>query len=112
MTVKPSPHRAAARAWAWIPSLYVAQALPYVVVMSLSVVLYKQLGLSNTELALWTSWLYLPWVIKPLWAPVVDLLGAKRRWIVLLQGLAGASLAALALTLPAGDAVRWSLVAF
>ncbi len=112
MTDKPSPPRAAVRAWAWIPSLYVAQALPFVVVMSLSVVLYKQLGLSNTELALWTSWLYLPWVVKPLWSPVVDLLGAKRHWIVLLQGLAGAALAALALTLPAADAVRWSLVAF
>ena len=71
--------------WRWIPTLYFAQGLPYVVVMTLSVVMYKNLGVSNTEIALYTSWLYLPWVIKPLWSPLVDLLGSKRRWIVALQ---------------------------
>ena len=54
--------------WAWIPTLYVAEGLPYVVVMTLSVVMYKNLGISNTDIALYTSWLYLPWVIKPLWS--------------------------------------------
>ena len=58
---------AAASPWRWIPTLYFAQGLPYVVVMTLSVVMYKNLGVSNTEIALYTSWLYLPWVIKPLW---------------------------------------------
>jgi hypothetical protein len=71
--------------WRWIPTLYFGQGLPYVVVMSLSVVMYKNLDLGNTEIALYTSWLYLPWVIKPLWSPLVDLLGTKRRWIVALQ---------------------------
>ena len=86
--------------WAWIPSLYLLQALPYVTVMTLSVVMYKNLGVSNTEIALYTSWLYLPWVIKPLWSPLIELLGAKRHWIVALQFAIGAALAGVALTLP------------
>ncbi len=88
------------RPWAWIPSLYFAQGLPYVVVMTLSVVLYKNLEVSNTEIALYTSWLYLPWVIKPLWSPLIELLGTKRRWIVVMQFFVGAALACVALSLP------------
>ena len=56
----------------WVPSLYFAEALPYVAVMTISVTMYKKMGMSNTDLALYTSWLYLPWVIKPLWSPFVD----------------------------------------
>jgi PAT family beta-lactamase induction signal transducer AmpG len=61
--------------WSWIPSLYFAQGLPYVIVMTLSVILYKDLGISNTDITFYTSWLYLPFVIKPLWAPLVDMNG-------------------------------------
>ena len=78
--------------WAWIPSLYFAEGLPYVVVMTVSVILYKGLGVSNTEIALYTSWLYLPWVIKPLWSPLVDIVRTKRAWIVAMQLLIGAGL--------------------
>ena len=98
--------------WRWIPTLYFAQGLPYVVVMTLSVVMYKNLGLGNTEIALYTSWLYLPWVIKPLWSPLVDLLGTKRRWIVAMQFVVGAALAMVALTLPGPDFLRMSLAVF
>ena len=80
--------------------------------MTLSVVMYKNLGVSNTEIALYTSWLYLPWVIKPLWSPLVDLLGCKRRWIVALQFAVGAALAMVALTLPASNAVQMTLAVF
>ena len=59
--------------------------MPYVVVMTLSVIMYKNLGISNTDIALYTSWLYLPWVIKPLWSPLVDMFRTKRCWIVTLQ---------------------------
>lgn len=59
--------------WSWIPTLYFAEGLPYVAVMTIAVIMYKRLGLSNTEIALYTSWLYLPWTIKPLWSPFVDL---------------------------------------
>lgn len=85
--------------WGWVPSLYFGQALPYVVVMLLSVVMYKDMGVSNTDIALYTSWLYLPWVIKPLWSPLVDMFRTKRWWIVTLQLVIGASLAMVALTM-------------
>lgn len=98
--------------WWWIPTLYVGQGLPYAVVMSLAVVLYKNLGLDNTAIALYTSWLYLPWVVKPLWAPLVELLRTKRWWIVAMQLLAGALSASVALTLPAPAAVQASLALF
>src|SRR2546425_9699771 len=67
--------------WAWIPTLYFAEGLPYVVVMTVSVIMYKGMGISNTDIALYTSWLYLAWVIKPLWSPVVDILKTRRLWI-------------------------------
>ena len=98
-----------ARPWRWIPTLYFSQGLPYVVVMTLAVVMYKNLGVSNTEIALYTSWLYLPWVIKPLWGPLVDLLGRKRRWIVALQFTLGAALAMVALALPAPKFLQLTL---
>ncbi len=97
------------RPWTWIPSLYFASGLPYVVVMSVSVIMYKRLGLSNTDIALYTSWLYLPWVIKPLWSPFVDILRTKRSWIVAMQLLIGAGLGGVALTLPAHDFFKYSL---
>jgi PAT family beta-lactamase induction signal transducer AmpG len=96
----PAPAPTARNPWAWIPSLYFAQGIPYVVVMTMAVILYKRLGISNTDIALYTSWLYLPWVIKPLWSPLVELLGTKRQWIVLLQLLIGAALGCVALTIP------------
>jgi PAT family beta-lactamase induction signal transducer AmpG len=98
--------------WRWIPTLYFGQGLPYVVVMTLAVVLYKNLGVSNTDIALLTSWLYLPWVIKPLWGPLVDLLGTKRRWIVALQFTIGAALAGVALAVPAPGFLQSTLVVF
>ncbi|MDB6027946.1 MAG: transporter, family, beta-lactamase induction signal transducer AmpG [Verrucomicrobiales bacterium] len=73
--------------WLWIPSLYFAQGIPYVVVMTMSVIMYKRLGVSNTDVALYTSLLYLPWVIKPLWSPFVDIFKTKRTWILGMQFL-------------------------
>ena len=98
------------RAWRWIPSLYFAEGLPYALVMTVSVVMYKRLGLSNTDVALYTSWLNLPWVIKPLWSPLVDLLRTRRGWIWPMQLLVGAGLAGVALTLPTTAFVQWTMV--
>ena len=84
--------------WQWIPTLYFGQAIPYVVVMVLSVVMYKDFGISNTDIAFYTSWLYLPWVIKPLWSPFIDMFRTKRWWTVTMQFIVGASLASVALT--------------
>ena len=86
--------------WAWIPSLYLAEGLPYVAVMTISVIMYKRMGVSNTDIALYTSWLYLPWVVKPFWSPFVDLLKIKRWWIVTMQLLIGAGFAGIAFTIP------------
>ena len=77
--------------WQWIPSLYFAQGLPYVLVMSLSVVLYKRMGVSNAEIAFYTSWLYLPWVVKPLWSPAVEAVSSPRKWVVATQAVLGLS---------------------
>lgn len=98
--------------WVWVPSLYIAEGIPYIMAMTVSVVLYKRLGISNTDIALYTSWLYLPWVIKPLWSPLVDLFRTKRYWILLMQLLIGASLACVAFTIPAGRFFQYTLIFF
>ena len=98
--------------WTWIPSLYFAEGLPFVAAMTVSVIMYKRLGISNAELAFFTSWLYLPWVIKPLWSPIVDILRTRRFWIVAMQLLIGAGFAAVALSLPTDNFFRYSLAAF
>ena len=100
------------KAWSWIPSLYLAEGLPYVAVMTISVIMYKKLGISNTYIALYTSWLYLPWVIKPFWSPFVDLIKTKRWWIVTMQLLIGAGFAGAAFTLPINSFFAWSLAMF
>ena len=100
------------KGWSWVPSLYFAEGLPYAFVMIVSVVLYKKLNISNTEIALYTSWLYLPWVIKPLWSPFVDIIKTKRYWIVLTQLVIVASLAVVALTIPTTNALQYTLVFF
>ncbi len=98
--------------WAWIPSLYFAEGVPYVAVMTISLIVYKRLGLSNTDITLYTSWLYLPWVIKPLWSPFVDMLKSKRWWILSMQLLVGAALAGVAFTIPADWWLQGTLAFF
>ena len=99
-------------AWGWVPTLYFAEGLPYVAVMTVAVIMYKRLGLSNTEIALYTSWLYLPWVIKPFWSPFVDLLKTKRWWIVSMQLLIGAGLAVIACFVPTDYYLQLTLAFF
>ena len=86
--------------WYWIPTLYFISGLPNVTVMTVSVILYKAMGISNTEIAFYTAWLYLPWVIKPLWSPFVDILKTKRWWIISMQWCIGLALAGVAFLLP------------
>ena len=95
--------------WAWVPTLYFAEGLPYVLVVTVSAIMFKQLGISNADVALYTSWLYLPWVIKPFWSPFVDLVKTKRWWLLLTQLILGAGLAGVALTLNATNFFKWSL---
>lgn len=98
--------------WSWVPSLYFAEGLPYVVVMTLAVVMYKKLDVSNTEIALYTSWLYFPWVIKPLWSPFVDLIRTKRWWIRTMQLLIGGGMAGVAFMIPTDFFLKATLAFF
>lgn len=98
--------------YSWVPSLYLAESLPYAAVMLMSVVLYQEMGLSDTQIALYTSWLGLPWVIKPLWSPFIDSIRTKRWWVLSMQLLVGAALGMVALTLPTTLWLKASLALF
>lgn len=100
------------KSFTWVPTLYMGEALPYAAVMLMSVVLYQEMGLTDTQIALYTSWLGLPWVVKPLWSPLVDMLRTKRWWILSMQLLIGAALATVALTLPTAFWLQASLALF
>ena len=96
----------------WIPSLYLCEALPYVAVMTISTIMYKRLGVSNTDIALYTGWLYLPWVIKPFWSPFVDLFKTKRWWIIVMQLCIAFGFAGIAFSLPTSQFFQLTLAAF
>lgn len=104
MAAKTSP-------WAWIPTLYFAEGIPYFIVNVISVTMFKRLGMSNGELSLLTSLLYLPWVIKPLWSPFVDIIRTKRWWVIAMQCVITLGFALLALSV-SPDVFGWSLVIF
>ncbi|WP_282075737.1 MFS transporter [Maribacter aquivivus] len=99
-------------AWAWVPVLYFTQGLPYVLVVTVSVIMYKKLGVSNEDIGLYTSLLYLPWVLKPLWSPFVDLKSTKRKWFLAMQLLIAISLLGVGLTLPTNMFFISSLACF
>lgn len=98
--------------WAWIPSLYFAEGMPYAIVVTVAVLMYKRLGLSNTDAVFYTSWFSIPWIIKPFWSPIVEILRSNRWWIITTQMLIGASMAGVALTLQAPNYIQWSLCCF
>ena len=98
--------------WSWVSTLYFAEGLPYVAVMTISLILYKQLGMSNADITFYTSWLYLPWVIKPLWSPFIDLVKTKRWWIVSMQLLIGAAFGGVAFTIPTSFWLQGTLFFF
>lgn len=98
--------------WSWVPSLYFAEGLPNAIVTLVAVLMYKRLGMSNTEIAFYTSWLYLPWVIKAIWSPFVDILRTKRWWVITMQLLIGAALGGVAFTIPGSYWIQGSLFCF
>lgn len=103
---------AARSSWWWIPTLYLAEGLPYALVISVAAVLYKNLGISNGQITLWISLLGWPWVLKPLWSPVVDILKTRRQWIWATQFLSGALLTAIALAIPGPYFLQLTLAFF
>ncbi len=86
--------------WYWIPTLYFAEGIPYFIVNNISVIMFNNMGVSKGEMSLFTSLLYLPWVIKPLWSPFVDIIRTKRWWIMLMQVLISVAFALTAFSLP------------
>ena len=96
----------------WVPTLAFAGAIPFVVAQQLSSVLYKNLGISNSDITFYTSLLYLPWVLKPFWSPFIDIFKTKRFWIVFLQMLIGVGLAALSLSIQTPYFFAVSLIVF
>lgn len=99
-------------AWAWVPSLYFTQGLPYIIIVTVSVTMYKRLGLSNSDIGLYTSWLYLPWVVKPLWSPFVDLVATKRKWFLSMQLLIALAFLGVGLSLPTNQFLVTTLACF
>lgn len=98
--------------WRWIPTLYFAEGLPYMAVMTISTVMYKCLGIGNTEIAFYTAWLYLPWVIKPFWSPFVDIIRSKRWWVLAMQWAIAIAMASIAFALPASGFFQATLALF
>lgn len=86
--------------WAWVPTLYFAEGIPYFLVNSISVMMFTKMGVPNGEMALFTSLLYLPWTIKPFWSPFVDMFKTKRWWIIAMQVLMTAAFVLLTITIP------------
>lgn len=98
--------------WWWIPTLYIAEGLPYFAVNTLTVLMYVNMGISKTEMAFFTGWLYLPWVIKPFWSPFVDIIGSKRGWTLAMQALLALSMGAVGLLLPTSGFFFSTLIVF
>lgn len=88
--------------WWWVPTLYFAEGVPYFLVTSVSITLFTQLGMPNGQMALFTSLITFPWVIKPLWSPFVDVIRTKRWWILLMQALMCVAVLLLAWFAPQG----------
>ena len=99
-------------AWLWIPSLYFASGLPYHAITSISDIMYKDMGISNTSIALYTSILLIPWTIKPLWSPFVEMMSTRRKWTLYSQLLLSVCFAAVALAVPSGNFLLLTLAAF
>ena len=86
--------------WSWIPTLYFAEGIPYFIVNNISVIMFTNMGMSKGDMAMYTSLLYLPWVIKPLWSPFVDIIRTKRWWVMTMQIIMSVAFALTAFSLP------------
>lgn len=99
-------------AWLWIPTLYFASGLPYHAITSISDIMYKDMGVGNTKIALYTSFLLIPWTIKPLWSPFVEILGTRRKWTVYSQLVLALCFVAVAACIPSSNYLALTIAAF
>lgn len=100
------------RAWFWIPTLYIAEAIAFVIITSVSVIMYQNLEVSNSEIIFYTSMLYFPWLIKPFWSPLIDSLGTKRNWVLFTQFLLAISFLIIAFLIQLPDFFQFTIIAF
>jgi MFS transporter, PAT family, beta-lactamase induction signal transducer AmpG len=98
--------------WFWIPLLNFASGFPYAIIISVSVIMYKSLGINNEDIGVYTSLLYLPWVIKPLWSPFIDLYATKRKWFLAMQLVIAIAFLIVGLTIPMSNFFVLSLAIF
>ena len=99
-------------AWLWIPTLYFASGLPYHAITSISDIMYKDMGISNTSIALYTSILLIPWTIKPLWSPFVEMIGTRRKWTLYSQIALAICFTVIAISIPSDNFLPLTLCAF
>ncbi|MGA9121131.1 MAG: MFS transporter [Bacteroidota bacterium] len=93
----------------WVPTLYFAEGLPFVAIAVVSSLMYKSMGIGDAQIAMWTSLVMIPWTLKPLWGPVLEMFKTKKYFVVATQFLGGIGFGLVALTLPLGDFFRYSL---
>ncbi|WP_291778874.1 MFS transporter [Cecembia sp.] len=98
--------------WYWVPPLYLTEGIPYVLIITVSVIMYKKLGVDNADIGLYTSLLYLPWVVKPLWSPLVDIYSTKRKWFLGMQLLLSLAFLGVGLSIPTNQFFVLSLACF
>src|ERR1700759_5532725 len=98
--------------WCWVPTLYLAEGFPNALATTVALILYQELGVSNGRITFYTGLFYLPWVIKPLWSPVVDILRTRRLWIWQMQLLLCLALAGIAFSLSGAHFFAISLAFF
>ncbi len=113
MIVKKSFHSAQVKVrspWQWIPTLYLSEGFPYFLAVAFSAVMYRHFGVSNSDIAFFTGLIYLPWILRPLWSPFVDIYGSKRKWIYSMQLVIGICLAGIALLIPLPDFFNFSIL--
>jgi len=96
----------------WVPTLYTAEGLPFVVVNVVSVLMYKSLGLKDAEIAFFTSLITIPWALKPLWGPILEMFRTKKDFVLFTQFFGGVSFGLLILTLQLPDFFTWTLIFF
>lgn len=97
----------------WVPTLYFAMGMPFVVLNMVCTLMFKGLDVSDAQIAFWTSIIMFPWTLKPLWSPLLEIYKTKKFFVIFTQIATGCifGLVALALHLPNFFAVCIALLA-
>ncbi len=93
----------------WIPTLYFAMGLPFVAIATASALMFKNLGISDSRIAFWTSLIMLPWTLKPLWGPFLEMFKTKKHFVIITQFLTGITFCLVALSLPLHDFFKYAI---